>query len=179
MFHCFRGDRPLSAPLNIGFDYTRSLGPVLGRFMTALPSGGSSARAARTAGCTYRRVEYDPVTHAALTELVEVSSVGTVLTWTWLARPLAGQPLTRPFAWALILLDGADTPMLHAVDVPAHGGGAHAARGMRVRVRWAAEPGRPHPRHRVLRAVRRPAPPGDARRHDGRRCRRAGSSRSP
>ena len=29
-------------------------------------------------------LEYDPVTHAPLTDLVEVSTVGTVLTWTWL-----------------------------------------------------------------------------------------------
>jgi uncharacterized OB-fold protein len=54
-----------------------------------------------------------------------------------MARPLAGQPLTHPFAWALILLDGADTPMLHAVDVP---GAEHMRTGMRVRVRWAADP---------------------------------------
>ena len=29
-------DIALSAPMDIGFDYTRSLGPVLGRFMTGL-----------------------------------------------------------------------------------------------------------------------------------------------
>ena len=27
---------PLTAPLDVGFDYTRSVGPVLGRFLTAL-----------------------------------------------------------------------------------------------------------------------------------------------
>ena len=31
-------------------------------------------------------------------------------------RPVDGQPLGRPFGWALIRLDGADTAMLHAVD---------------------------------------------------------------
>jgi uncharacterized OB-fold protein len=47
-----------------------------------------------------------------------------------------GQPLDRPFAWALIRLDGADTGMLHAVD----GGSAGQMRtGMRVRPRWAAQ----------------------------------------
>ena len=60
--------------------------------------------------------EYDPVTYAPLSEMVEVSSVGTVLSWTWQAEPLDGQPLDRPFAWALIKLDGADTALLHAVD---------------------------------------------------------------
>jgi uncharacterized OB-fold protein len=126
----------LSAPLNIGFDYTRSLGPVLSRFMSALAehrilgSRGSDGRVHAPP------LEYDPVTHAPLTELVEVSSIGTVVTWTWLDRPLDGQPLTRPFAWALIRLDGADTPMLHAVDA---GSKDRMRTGMRVRVRWATE----------------------------------------
>jgi hypothetical protein len=48
--------------------------------------------------------------------------------------PVEGQPLTHPFAWALIRLDGADTGMLHAVD-------AHSVdemrTGMRVSARWA------------------------------------------
>jgi uncharacterized protein len=129
-------EKALSAPLNIGFDYTRSLGPVLSRFMTALAgrrilgSRGSDGRVHAPP------LEYDPVTHAPLTDLVEVSPVGTVVTWTWLARPVDGQPLTHPFAWALIRLDGADTAMLHAVDA---GDKDRMRTGMRVRVRWAAE----------------------------------------
>lgn len=127
----------LSAPLEIEFDYTRSLGPILGPFMTAL----RERRILGTRGSDGRvhapPVEYDPLTHAPLTELVEVSATGTVLTWSWQPEPRTGQPLGHPFAWALIRLDGADTPMLHAVD-----GGAPAAMstGMRVRARWAAEP---------------------------------------
>lgn len=130
-------DIALSAPMDIGFDYTRSLGPVLSRFMTALAgrrilgSRGSDGRVHAPP------LEYDPVTHAPLTELVEVSPAGTVVTWTWLAHPVDGQPLTRPFAWALIRLDGADTAMLHAVDA---GDRDRMRTGMRVRVRWAAEP---------------------------------------
>ena len=50
--------------------------------------------------------------------------------------PLDGQPLDRPFAWALIRLDGADTAMLHAVDA---GSAASMRTGMRVRARWAAD----------------------------------------
>jgi hypothetical protein len=81
-------------------------------------------------------VEYDPVTADALSEFVPVSDEGTVLSWSWIAHPLEGQPLTHPFAWALIRLDGADTAMLHAVDVATP---ADMRTGMRVRVRWAAE----------------------------------------
>ncbi len=58
-----------------------------------------------------------------------------MVSWSWMPEPLEGQPLTEPFAWALIRLDGADTVMLHAVDA----GSASAMRtGMRVRRRWAA-----------------------------------------
>ena len=46
------------------------------------------------------------------------------------------QPFDRPFGWALVRLDGADTAMLHAVDAP----GADAmSTGMRVKVRWREE----------------------------------------
>ena len=62
---------------------------------------------------------------------------GTVVSWSWMPEPLAGQPLAEPFAWALIRLDGADTAMLHAVDA---GSAAAMRTGLRVRPRWAARP---------------------------------------
>jgi hypothetical protein len=128
---------PLRAPLEIGFDYTRSLGPTLSQFMTSL--AGRQILGARGADGRVHAppFEYDPVTFAPPSELVPVGPGGTVTTWTWVPRPAEGQPLDHPFAWALIRLDGADTAMLHAVDA----GSATAMRtGMRVRVRWAAEP---------------------------------------
>jgi uncharacterized OB-fold protein len=130
-------NQPLSAPLEIGFDYTRSLGPTLSQFMTGL--AGRRILGARGADGRVHAppFEYDPVTSAPPEELVPVGSEGTVTTWSWVPEPLEGQPLTRPFAWALIRLDGADTAMLHAVDA----GSAQAMRtGMRVRARWADSP---------------------------------------
>jgi uncharacterized OB-fold protein len=60
-----------------------------------------------------------------------------VVSWTWQPSPLEGQPLDRPFAWALIKLDGADTPLLHAVDAPS----ADAiSTGTRVHAHWVDEP---------------------------------------
>jgi uncharacterized protein len=129
--------QPLRAPLEIGFDYTRSLGPVLGQFMTALAGRrilGSRGADGRVHAPPF---EYDPVTFAPPAELVEVGPEGTVTSWSWAGEPLEGQPLARPFGWALIRLDGADTAMLHAVDA---GSAAAMATGMRVRVRWAASP---------------------------------------
>jgi len=129
-------DTPLRAPMEIAFDYTRSLGPVLGQFMTALRE--RRILGARGADGTVHAppFEYDPVTFRPPAELVEVGPAGTVLSWSWQPEPLADQPLDRPFAWALIRLDGADTAMLHAVDA---GSAAAMRTGMRVAARWAAD----------------------------------------
>jgi uncharacterized protein len=127
-------NQPLRAPLEIGFDYTRSLGPTLSQFMTAL-AGRRILGSRGTDGRVYAPpFEYDPVTLAPPGELVPVGPEGSVTTWSWVPEPLEGQPLSRPFAWALIRLDGADTAMLHAVDA---GSAAAMRTGMRVRVRWA------------------------------------------
>jgi uncharacterized OB-fold protein len=129
--------QPLRAPLEIGFDYTRSLGPTLSQFMTALAGRrvlGSRGADGRVHAPPF---EYDPVTFAPPGELVEVGTEGTVTSWSWMPEPLDGQPLPHPFAWALIRLDGADTAMLHAVDA---GSAAAMRTGLRVRVRWAASP---------------------------------------
>ena len=129
--------QPLRAPLEIGFDYTRSLGPVLSQFMTAL--AGQRILGARGADGRVHAppFEYDPDTSEPPGDLVEVGPGGTVISWTWVAEPLDGQPLAHPFGWALIRLDGADTAMLHAVDA---GSAAALHTGLRVRPRWAASP---------------------------------------
>ena len=127
---------PLSAPLTLSFDYTRSVGPVLGAFFTAL----RERRVVGVRGSDGRvyvpPAEYDPITYEQLTEMVPVASVGTVKSWSWQPAPLAGQPLDTPFAWALITLDGADVPMLHAVaaDSP-----RDLSVGARVHIHWAQE----------------------------------------
>jgi uncharacterized OB-fold protein len=80
--------------------------------------------------------EYDPVTAAALGEVVPVAETGTVTTWCWVKDPTSHHLLQRPFAFALVQIDGTAVPMLHMVDA----GEESAMRtGMRVRVRWAAE----------------------------------------
>ena len=107
---------PLSAPLKLSFDYTRSVGPTLSQFFTALRERRIVGNRGSDGRVHVPPAEYDPVTYEQLTEIVPVASVGTVVSWTWQPEPLEGQPLDRPFAWALIKLDGADTPLLHAVD---------------------------------------------------------------
>ncbi len=129
--------KPLSAPLKLSFDYTRSVGTTLSQFFTAL-RGRRIVGVRGSDGRVYvPPAEFDPVTYERLTEIVPVDAVGTVLSWTWQPEPLAGQPLDRPFAWALIKLDGADVALLHAVDAKSSDA---ISSGTRVHVHWADEP---------------------------------------
>ncbi len=128
--------RTLQAPVTVSFDYTRSVGPVLGRFLTGLRDGRLVAARTSDGRVVLPPPEFDPVTHRETDDFVEVSPTGTVTSWTWVPEPVAGQPFDRPFAFALVTLDGADVPFLHALDV-ASPDQVHT--GMRVRVRWADE----------------------------------------
>ena len=128
-------DHPLRAPLEIEFDYTRSLGPVLSQFMTGLKDRRILGARGADGRVHAPPFEYDPVSAAPPGELTEVGPEGTVVSWSWMPEPLEGQPLAGPFAWALIRLDGADTAMLHAVDA---GSAVVMRTGLRVRARWAA-----------------------------------------
>ncbi len=69
---------PLSAPLKLSFDYTRSVGPILGQFFTALRDRRIVGTRASDGRVFVPPAEYDPVTYAPLTEVVPVASVGTV-----------------------------------------------------------------------------------------------------
>jgi uncharacterized protein len=128
---------PLSAPIELQFDYTRSLGPTLGGFLTGLAQRQVRGVRASDRTVIVPPLEYDPKTHQPLTDFVDVSDRGEVITWSWAAEPLPGQPLDRPFAWVLVKLDGADTTLLHALDVPSPDS---VRTGMRVQARWAPEP---------------------------------------
>jgi uncharacterized OB-fold protein len=107
---------------------------VLGEFMTALADRRILGSRSADGRVHVPPAEYDPVTFSPPAELVQVGPEGSVLTWSWQPEPRDDQPLDRPFAWALIQLDGADTGLLHAVDA---GEAAVMRTGMRVRPRWA------------------------------------------
>jgi uncharacterized protein len=117
----------------ITFPYMRSLGPVTGAFMSALTEKRILGVRAGDA-VLVPPMEWDPATGAALTpELIEVGPTGTVASWTWVPAPSVQHPLDRAFAFAFIRLDGASTPLLHAVDA---GSPAAMSEGMRVAPRW-------------------------------------------
>jgi uncharacterized OB-fold protein len=126
----------LTAPYVLEYTYRRSVGPVLGEFLAALREG--RVLGARTAGgrVIVPPAEYDPETSEPIAGLVDVGPSGVVTTWSWVESPRPRHPLKKPFAWALVRLDGADTPLLHAVDA---GTIDRMRTGLRVRPRWRAE----------------------------------------
>ncbi|MGH3392510.1 MAG: DNA-binding protein, partial [Actinomadura sp.] len=74
--------------------YTRSVGPVIGRFLTELRDGRLVG--VRTAGgaVLVPPTEYDPADGSAVTgEYVEVGPAGTVESWSWVSKPRAAHPL--------------------------------------------------------------------------------------
>jgi len=123
----------LRAPHVIEYTYTRSTGPVIGAFLTGLRDGRILGATTPSGQVVVPPTEYDPITSEEVGDLVEVGQSGVVTTWSWAATPLKDQPLERPFAWALVRLDGADTAMLHVVDA---GGPDAMETGMRVTARW-------------------------------------------
>jgi uncharacterized OB-fold protein len=127
---------PLVEPWTLAFPYTRSTGATLGRFFAGLSEGRILGRRAADGQVFVPPLEHDPRDGSTLGEWVEVSSVGTVETHTWIERPLPTHPRQVPFAFAMVRLDGADTPLLHVVDAPAR---EAVYTGLRVRACWAEQ----------------------------------------
>ena len=127
----------LTAPHVLEYPYTRSVGPVLGRFFAALRQRRIEGIRTRSGRVLVPPQEYDPETAEPLDDWAAVSDAGVLTTWAWVHQPRKNHPLDRPFAFALIRLDGADSAMLHAVDA---GDESAMSTGMRVRARWRAEP---------------------------------------
>ena len=129
-------DGSFTAPLTLFYPYARTVGPTYSRFLTGLREQRIEGTRLTDGRVAVPPVEFDPDTGDPCTEWVEVGPEGRVVTWAWQPEPVDGNPLSSAFAWALVVLDGADVPMLHAVDVS---GPDELATGDRVRVRWAHE----------------------------------------
>src|ERR1700735_670749 len=134
---------------SITFPYKRSLGPVIGAFMTALTE--KRILGIRNGdGVLVPPMEWDPASGAELPrELIEVGPAGRIQSWTWVPDPTEQHPLDRPFAFAFIRLDGASTPLLYAVDAGSSGA---MADGMRVAPRWEGKRGGHTHDHRLFRS---------------------------
>ena len=126
----------LNQAFELGFTYTRSTGPVVGRFLTELKQRRIVGNKASDGRVIVPPMEYDPDTAAELTEFVEVADQGEIISWAWVKQPREAHPSDRPFAWAMIKLDGADIPMVHCVSADSEDS---LSTGARVQARWADE----------------------------------------
>ena len=126
----------LHQAFELGYTYTRSTGPIVGRFLTELKRRNIVGIRSSDGRVIVPPMEYDPETADALSEFVEVGQEGEIVSWAWVKEPREAHPLDVPFAWAMIRLDGADVPLVHCV---AAGAESEVSTGARVRAVWADE----------------------------------------
>jgi uncharacterized protein len=125
----------MSQTFTMELPYKRSVGPVVGEFLTALRDRhfvGVRTGAGRVVCPPF---EYDPDTGEPLSEFVEVADVGTVVAAAWVQQPLRYHVHQEPFAFALVRLDGSDTAFVHTVLAPPD----QVQPGLRVQARWRDE----------------------------------------
>ena len=126
----------LSQAFELGFTYTRSTGPVVGRFLTELRDRKIVGIKGSDGRVIVPPMEYDPVTAEELSEFVEVGQQGEIVSFAWVKEPREAHPFDQPFAWAMIKLDGADVAMIHCVSAAAE---SDIATGARVQAVWAEQ----------------------------------------
>jgi uncharacterized protein len=121
-------DGSFSAPMEVSYPYSRTLGATMSRFFTSLRDRRIEGNVGSDGRVYSPPAEFDPVTGIAMTEWVDVADSGTITSWCWDPDQACG--------WALVQLDGADVPMMHRVRVES---AEQLSTGMRVVVRWAPE----------------------------------------
>ena len=126
----------LNQAFELGYTYTRSTGPVVGRFLTGLKNRKLVGIKASDGRVIVPPMEYDPDTAEELSEFVDVGEQGEIVTFAWVKEPREAHPMNEPFAWAMIKLDGADVPIIHCVAAKSE---SDVTTGARVRAVWADE----------------------------------------
>ena len=126
----------LTQAFELGYTYTRSTGPIVGRFLTDLRDRKITGIKGSDGRVIVPPMEYDPITAEALSEFVGVASEGEIVSWCWVKHPRDAHPMDQPFAWAMIKLDGADVAMIHCVKAAAE---SDVSTGARVGAVWAQE----------------------------------------
>ena len=125
----------LRAPFELGYTYKRSNGPVMSKFFDGLGEHKILATKSSAGKVFAPAAEFDPDTHEALNDLVEVGPGGAIESFSWIEKPQHHHLVKNPFAFALIKLDGADTSMLHMV---ANCNESDLSIGTRVTASWSS-----------------------------------------
>lgn len=107
--------QPVSVPGWVIMPYTYSVGPAASRFFVELRDN-QRIMGIRCAKCN--RVYVPPRStcvkcFSKLEEWVELSSKGTLMSYTVIHYPLPIHPMETPFVYGIIQLDGADTGIVH------------------------------------------------------------------
>ena len=126
----------LSQAFELGYTYTRSTGPVVGRFLAGLRDRKILGIKASDGRVVVPPMEYDPETAEELSEFVDVAHEGEIVSWCWVSQPSEAHPHDRPFAWIMVRLVGADVAMIHWLAAKTEG---DIRTGAKVRAVWAEE----------------------------------------
>jgi len=130
----FLRDEVLVEPWEMRFDYRRTTGPIVGHFLSGLREKRFYGLRTKDGQVVVPPTGYDPKSSEDSADWVEVGPSGVVVSWTWVSTPLPSHPVDFPFAWALIQLQGADTSLVHWIEVDSEG---DMRTGMRVMPKWA------------------------------------------
>jgi uncharacterized OB-fold protein len=124
--------RVIKSPVRL--EYTVNAGLATSRFLRGMAQGRVFGQACPLCHKVYVPPRGSCPTCAVPTEgEVAVSDTGTVTTFCIVNIPFENQAIEPPFAYAWILLDGADTPMFHLIqEIPV----AEVRMGLRVKAVW-------------------------------------------
>ena len=122
----------IRTPVSLDYDY--SAGESASRFLRAIEQGKLLGQRCPVDGRVYFPSRGSCPQHAVTfgDETVELSDKGTIVTFSIVRVPSANIPLELPYITVNVLLDGADTILMHVLD--ANLDAVHM--GMRVQAVW-------------------------------------------
>jgi uncharacterized OB-fold protein len=128
---------PMDARQVMEFPYKHSTGPIVGRFLAGLKEQKQIwGQRVAGQGVVVPPIGYSEIDGSEGGEWVAVKDTGVVTAVAMVRHPIEGlHPLSTPFAFVLVRLDGADTALAHVVK----DGLGTLKVGARVQAVWAAD----------------------------------------
>ena len=123
--------RTMKAPVHL--EFTVGAGVTLSRVLAGVVEGRLMGRRCPSCSKVYIPPKGAcPRCGVPYADEVQVADSGTLTSFCIVNVPFEGQTMKLPYVYGSVLLDGADVPMLHLIQVPA----ADARMGMRVKAEW-------------------------------------------